>query len=85
MDPSWPFYSVIRFVKSCEVVQMLSSSEEIQKAVDTLKDDLLFPFEASRKLQVTHGVSGSRVPLSSLWSNETNSNTVMVVFGRNLL
>jgi hypothetical protein len=64
---------------------MLSSTEEIQKAVDTLKDDLLFPFEASRKLLVTHGVSGSRISLSSLWSNETNSNTVMVVFGRNLL
>ena len=64
---------------------MLSTSDEISKAVDTLKDDIEFPFEASRKLLVTHGVSGSRVPLSSLWTNENNSNTVMVVFGRNLL
>ena len=64
---------------------MLSTSDEITKAVDTLKDDIEFPFEASRKLLVTHGVSGSRVPLSSLWTNENNSNTVMVVFGRNLL
>ena len=65
--------------------KMLSTSDEITKAVDTLKDDIEFPFEASRKLLVTHGVSGSRVPLSSLWTNENNSNTVMVVFGRNLL
>jgi hypothetical protein len=65
---------------------MLSTTAEIQAALDVLRDDdIPFPFLAAKSLLVTHGVTSSRVSLSSLWENEIGFEKVMVVFGRNLL
>jgi len=70
--------------KACYI--MLSTTAEIQAALDVLRDDdIPFPFLAAKSLLVTHGVTSSRVSLSSLWENEIGFEKVMVVFGRNLL